>query len=159
MWLVSSLQNRGFDSLAMQVLGLDEKLVIPSVRTRLLSLSCSLFCSTTAASCKPRIKMIPSLLFPAFATLAAAETLPLSDFESAPGSLKPRSLGPRNVFNRQSAFSCSSGSSCYDTQTCCGTSCCDAGYTYSSTFRCDSANSTEVSPLHPVPCPIQEAFG
>lgn len=104
------------------------------------------------------VKMIPSLLFPAFATLAAAVTLPLSESELGPGSLKPRSLGPRNLFNRESTFTCSSGYTCYDTQSCCGIGCCDSGYTCSSTFTCDPDTSTVVSSLQLVPCPFQEIF-
>jgi len=92
------------------------------------------------------VNMLPSLLFSVFPTLAAAATLPFSEFESALGSLKPRSLGSsRNLFNRQSTFSCDNGYFCNEYQTCCGTDCCNTGYTCSSTFTCDPDSSVLVS--------------
>src|SRR6202161_2178560 len=91
--------------------------------------------------------MHPPLLFLALYTLAAAVTLPLNEFESGLGSLKPRSLHPRNLFSRQSTFECDSGYFCYDSQSCCGIGCCNTGYTCSSTFTCDPASSVSVS--HP----------
>jgi hypothetical protein len=92
------------------------------------------------------VNMLPSLLFSVFSTLAAAVTLPFSEFGSRLGSLKPRSLGsPRNLFNRQSTFSCNNGYFCNEYQTCCGTDCCTTGYTCSSTFTCDPDSSVLVS--------------
>jgi hypothetical protein len=92
------------------------------------------------------VNMLPSLLLSVFSTLAAAVTLPFSEFESGLGSLKPRSLGsPRNLFNRQSTFSCNNGYFCNEYQTCCGTDCCNTGYTCSSIFTCDPDSSVLVS--------------
>jgi len=94
-----------------------------------------------------------SLLFSVFSTLAAAVTLPFSESEPRLGSLKPRSVGDaRNLFKRQSTFSCNNGYFCYDDQSCCGIGCCNTGYTCSSTFTCDPDSSVSTCTTYQIAC-------
>ena len=91
--------------------------------------------------------MRSTLLFPVFSTIAAALSVPLSERQLGQDATLPRSLGPRDIFNRQSSFKCTSGYFCNSGQTCCGIDCCNTGYTCSSIFTCELPFSSSVSRL------------
>lgn len=80
--------------------------------------------------------MLPSLLLLAVSTLVGAVTLPFNKVESDFDS-----LGPRNLFNRQSKFQCSNGYFCDNSQICCGVYCCNPGYACSQYYTCEPSSS------------------
>lgn len=86
-----------------------------------------------------------ALLFSVFGALAMATTVQLNEVETVIEISKPRPAHPRELFNRQSTFRCSSGYFCNSNQSCCGIYCCNPGYTCSTILTCDLASTVSVS--------------
>ena len=88
--------------------------------------------------------MLPTLILLSLSSIAAAVTLPASR-NASPDSSIPQPLGPRDLFNRQSSFRCSSGYFCYSGQTCCGIGCCFPGYSCTSYYTCEVSTVSSCS--------------